>query len=147
MVVCCHCGSKNVVAGHQSIGYRSICESCIEKKQPLIKGSMKSNPKRVIKNLKKMSQKKRKVNAKKSRRDKNRVKIKQEKKRIELDEEESCTESHSSNSCNMTRSIKVKKEKINAAMDDEDEYSPSDSSKICNPSIFSWSHIAISLPF
>jgi len=58
LIVCYYCGSKNVVAAYQSVGYRSMCEGCIDKKQPLIKGSMKSNPKRVVHDLKKLAQKK-----------------------------------------------------------------------------------------
>jgi len=63
-MICCHCGSRNVIAAHQILGHRNMCEECIEKKQPLIKGSMKTNAKRVIKELKKKAQKKRKVNVK-----------------------------------------------------------------------------------
>ena len=60
-MVCCHCGSRDAVAAHQMIGYRNMREACIKKKQPLIKGSMKSNPKRVMQDFKKKAQKKRKV--------------------------------------------------------------------------------------
>ena len=63
LMVCCHCGSRKIVSGHQIIGHRSMCDECIDKKQPLLKGSSKVKSKRVIKELKKMAQKKRKINA------------------------------------------------------------------------------------
>ena len=55
----CHCRSKNIAQEHQIIEHSLICKECAERKQPLLKGSIKSNSKRFIKELKKKAQKKR----------------------------------------------------------------------------------------
>ena len=70
-----------------------MCEGCIDKKQPLIKGSMKSNPKRVVHDLKKLAQKKRKVNVKPVAKEKKVVKIKTEKTTILNDVDDDSSES------------------------------------------------------
>ena len=65
-MTCYYCSSKNVVVAYQTIGHRNMCEKCAKSKQPLVKGSLKLNKKRVIKDSKIKAQKKRKVRVKES---------------------------------------------------------------------------------
>ena len=48
LMVCCYCGSKNTVAAYQTIGHRNMREKRIKSKQPLVKGSLKSNMKELL---------------------------------------------------------------------------------------------------
>ena len=62
MLRCVYCGTRDIDSAKLVEGYRTMCPICLEKKEPLIVTSSKSNHKRVLTKLKKRVQVKRKIN-------------------------------------------------------------------------------------